>query len=194
MEDNITLEISEVGEAESKEEAKEESKAESKEEAKAKSKEAKAKDEELEVSFQIAEKARKLNEFILTKWKRNKNVDDFTLSAYIIEHELMPYICKRCKLDSIWNNKPLNLVLDRINNRLNDNRLENLRFLCPNCYSQIRKKQILLKQMCKNKKNSCMDCGKVIKYNSTRCKRCINKIVVFRSSELYDMASSTKII
>ena len=31
--------------------------------------ESKAESKELEVSFQIAEKARKLNEFILTKWK-----------------------------------------------------------------------------------------------------------------------------
>ena len=185
MEDNITLEISEVGEEVKTKEDKKTKEAKSKSEVKS---------DELEVSFQISEKASKLNEFILTKWKRNKNVDDFTLSAYIIEHELMPYICKRCKLDSIWNNKPLNLVLDRINNKLNDNKLENLRFLCPNCYSQIRKKQILLKQMCKNKKNSCTDCGKIIKSKSTRCKRCINKIVVFRSSELYNMASSTKIM
>ena len=148
---------------------------------------------EFEVSFKIAEKARKLNEFVLTKWKRDKKIDDFTLSAYIIEHNLMDYICKRCKLDSIWNNKPLNLVLDRINNKINDNRFENLRFLCPNCYSQIRKKQILLKKMCKNKKNNCMDCGKIIKYNSSRCKPCLNKILVFRSRELYDIVSTKTI-
>ena len=79
MEDNITLEISEVGEAESKEESKAESKAESNAESKAESKDSK----ELEVSFQIAEKARKLNEFILTKWKRSS----FVASIQIVRVE-----------------------------------------------------------------------------------------------------------
>ncbi len=35
-----------------------------------------------------------------------------------------------------WCGQPLNLVLDHINGVNSDNRVENLRFLCPNCNSQ----------------------------------------------------------
>lgn len=33
-------------------------------------------------------------------------------------------------------NKPITLHLDHINGVHNDNRFENLRFLCPNCHQQ----------------------------------------------------------
>jgi hypothetical protein len=36
----------------------------------------------------------------------------------------------------IWNEKKLTLQLDHINGIRNDHRLENLRWLCPNCHSQ----------------------------------------------------------
>ena len=45
------------------------------------------------------------------------------------------YQCQECSLSS-WRERPLSLHLDHINGINNDNRLENLRFLCPNCHSQ----------------------------------------------------------
>jgi hypothetical protein len=38
----------------------------------------------------------------------------------------------------MWQSKTLTLVLDHINGVNNDNRLKNLRFLCPNCNSQTK--------------------------------------------------------
>jgi hypothetical protein len=43
---------------------------------------------------------------------------------------------KNCNQGLIWNGEPLNLHLDHINGIKLDNRIENLRILCPNCHSQ----------------------------------------------------------
>lgn len=48
----------------------------------------------------------------------------------------IPYICQECGIGPEWKSKKLTLVLDHINGVNNDNRFENLRFLCPNCHSQ----------------------------------------------------------
>jgi hypothetical protein len=72
-----------------------------------------------------------------------------------------------------WNDQKLSLHLDHINGINNDNRLENLRFLCPNCHS-------LTDNYCgKNRKSKmitiehkCVDCSEVIHRMSTRCKKC----------------------
>jgi len=37
----------------------------------------------------------------------------------------------------IWNNKPFKPILDHVNGNNSDNRVKNLRFLCPNCDSQL---------------------------------------------------------
>jgi 5-methylcytosine-specific restriction endonuclease McrA len=63
--------------------------------------------------------------------KHSRNV----LRRYIINNKLIPYRCNICGINE-WQNKKLSLELDHINGINNDNRIENLRFLCPNCHSQ----------------------------------------------------------
>jgi hypothetical protein len=59
-----------------------------------------------------------------------------TIKKYVIENELIPYICSECGLEPFWNEKPLTLHLHHISGDSTDNRIENLTFLCPNCHSQ----------------------------------------------------------
>jgi Zn finger protein HypA/HybF involved in hydrogenase expression len=45
------------------------------------------------------------------------------------------YKCSKCGITD-WHGEPLTIELDHINGINNDNRPENLRWLCPNCHSQ----------------------------------------------------------
>lgn len=54
---------------------------------------------------------------------------------FIIKNNIIPYICDECKCDDNWRGKKMPLILDHINGVRDDNRLENLRFLCSNCDS-----------------------------------------------------------
>lgn len=59
-----------------------------------------------------------------------------TVKRRILEKGLLEYKCAICGNKGLHNNKPLSLQLDHINGVNNDHRLENLRWLCPNCHSQ----------------------------------------------------------
>lgn len=55
----------------------------------------------------------------------------------ILRDKLLINICALCNMDPVWNGKPLTLRLDHINGKNKDHRIENLRFVCPNCDSQL---------------------------------------------------------
>jgi hypothetical protein len=59
------------------------------------------------------------------------------LKARIIERKLITYNCSCCGIEPMWQGKPMPLILDHINGINNDNRLENLRFVCSNCDTQL---------------------------------------------------------
>lgn len=67
--------------------------------------------------------------------KENCKHQRTTLRRYVIKNNLIPYKCAICGCTE-WQGRTLSLELDHINGINNDNRLENLRFLCPNCHSQ----------------------------------------------------------
>jgi len=53
----------------------------------------------------------------------------------IVKDNLLEYKCVKCGIDS-WCGETIVLDLDHINGDNRDNRLSNLRYLCPNCHSQ----------------------------------------------------------
>jgi hypothetical protein len=57
------------------------------------------------------------------------------LKLRLVRAGLLTWRCATCGLTS-WRGAPLSLHLDHVNGDRCDNRLENLRLLCPNCHSQ----------------------------------------------------------
>lgn len=71
------------------------------------------------------------------KWLQlNTKISTWRLKRILIKNELIRDICSKCNQKPSWNGESLTLQLDHINGVHNDNRLENLRLLCPNCHSQ----------------------------------------------------------
>ena len=71
----------------------------------------------------------------------------------IIKKGYLEFKCKICDIKE-WNNKPISLELDHIDGDRNNNKLENLRILCPNCHSQTptwKNKRNLKKNILENK-------------------------------------------
>ena len=96
-----------------------------------------------------------------------------TLRDWYKKKEYSPYKCSICGQPPLWNNKELTLILDHINGINNDDRLENLRWVCPNCNQQLEttgfKNQ---NRKIHAKKYYCVDCGKEIFKGSVRCTAC----------------------
>lgn len=81
----------------------------------------------------ISNNRKKANEIlVLTPGKRTKG---HQLTRAMVESDI-PHKCAECDTKPHYNGKPLTLQVDHKNGNWEDNTLENLRFLCPNCHSQ----------------------------------------------------------
>lgn len=93
------------------------------------------------------------------------------LKLRLIKENLLKGECYECGI-SDWQGHKLSLHLDHVNGKNTDNRLENLRLLCPNCHS-------ITDTYCgrnsnKSGPNVCLDCGAKIPQRMTRCEKCNN--------------------
>jgi hypothetical protein len=96
-----------------------------------------------------------------------------TLKKRLVKEGLLPYVCSGCNRDS-WLGKPLALQIDHINGVSDDNRLGNLRFLCPNCHSQTdtfsgRNKRTLRGAFV-------CGCGTPVKTSGRKCRVCAARL------------------
>lgn len=90
-------------------------------------------------------------------------INSSTLKKRIIDEKIKENKCEICGQLPIWNNKQLTLHLHHINGNRNDNRIENLQIVCPNCHTQtdtfgykkrgVFKKRINFKEYVKNRQD-----------------------------------------
>ncbi len=92
---------------------------------------------------------------------KESHISRANLKRRLIKEKIIPYKCAICGNNGIWNNKKLSLQLDHINGDHTDNRIENLRFVCPNCHSQTDTyagKNVLCKHRHKNQQQKKCEC------------------------------------
>lgn len=104
---------------------------------------------------------------------KDSTADKETVKLWYTRGNYSKYKCAICGMDPEWNGQPLTLRLDHINGTNNDNRLENLRWVCPNCDSQLPTYCGRNLNKKHQTKNHCVDCGKELSdYKSKRCLEC----------------------
>lgn len=101
----------------------------------------------------------------------NSSYSRNTIRRRLLNDSIIEYKCSICKGNPFWNDLNLTLILDHVNGIYNDHRLENLRFVCPNCNSQLDTH--CGKNFKKHKQiNKCIDCNTKILTSSNRCGKC----------------------
>lgn len=97
------------------------------------------------VAFSLGLNRDHMNQYSVTSSKRTKeqvlklltenSLIDTKIKNLMLEYEILENKCSHCGISNFYNDKPLTLQLDHIDGDRTNNRLANLRILCPNCHA-----------------------------------------------------------
>jgi len=91
-----------------------------------------------------------------------------SLKKRLYDENMLERKCCLCGQDENWNGIKISLILDHINGVYNDNRIENLRVVCPNCNAGL---DTFAGRNTKSKKGICV-CGNKKFRKSEKCNTC----------------------
>lgn len=110
----------------------------------------------------------------------NSNFSRTKLKERLYKEGLKERKCEICGQTEEWNGGHMSLILDHINGVYNDNRIENLRIVCPNCNATLDthcgKNNRDSKKDRKHKYGNCISCGCPLKSKNKNnlCQKCAN--------------------
>jgi len=90
------------------------------------------------------------------------------LKKRLIRDGFIENVCVKCDQKPFWNGQVLVLQMDHINGNNADNRIENLRILCPNCHTQTETFSCRRRKV----KHICEKCGDEHTTKSKVCRDC----------------------
>lgn len=114
------------------------------------------------------------------------------LKKRLYDENILERVCCLCGQGEDWNGMKISLILDHINGVHNDNRIENLRIVCPNCNAgletfagrnnKLEHKEKSVKKIKKKENNLKVDnkhidsceCGNLKLKNSKTCENCFH--------------------
>lgn len=155
-------------------------------------------------NFRVFGKRKILSEILI---KDSTYTNTSRLKDKLIKEGLKENKCEICGINE-WVGKKITCELDHINGINNDNRIENLRILCPNCHSQtptfrrrntntVTKKYNHGNGLMKKDLPKCKHCGKKCekinrKYCSKECQYLDNSINIPKVPEILEMFKKHK--
>jgi hypothetical protein len=99
----------------------------------------------------------------------NSTYDRKSLKIRLYKSGLRDRKCELCGQTEDWNGKKMSLVLDHINGANNDNRIENLRIVCPNCNATL---ETFSGRNRKRSNTNICECGLKKNRQSKKCNKC----------------------
>lgn len=125
----------------------------------------------------------------------DSNIGSSQLKDKLYKNNLKTRECELCGQNETWNGKTMSLILDHINGNHKDNRLENLRIVCPNCNATLdthcgkHKKTITKDKLIAKENERLLNNGRTIKekqndLNKRKAERPTKEILITQIKEL----------